>query len=84
VEEKENRSRRNQGSEFVMYRQCLLFRGSFQIAFIPEQFAKVGKYLRINDENGWKVVEVFKLRLSEDYLMEVEREYLHHRKVTDI
>lgn len=40
-------------------RQCVLNRGArWQIAWIPSQFAVVGKYLRLLDENGWRVVEV--------------------------
>ena len=72
-------------SDMSYYRQCTLTRGTTtQIAWIPEQFAKKDKYLRIGDENGWQVVEFGSHRLSGQYLMEHEREYMNHRNVTDV
>ena len=71
--------------EMTFYRQCTLTRGSTsQVAWIPETFAKQDKYLRIEDENGWQVVEVGSKRLSGRYLAEHQREYMNHRRVTDI
>jgi hypothetical protein len=69
----------------IYYRQCTLKKGpTVQVAWIPEQFAKKGKYLRIGDDNGWLVVEAGTRRISGQYLMEHEREYLNHRNVTDV
>jgi len=47
-----------------IYRQCKLVKeNTYDIAWIPSQFAKVGKNLslKINEEwqEGWKVVEVY-------------------------
>ena len=43
-----------------MYRQCELRRGTTeQIVWIPEQFAAAGRWIRINDEDGWNVTAVF-------------------------
>ena len=43
----------------VRYVQCALKRiNSHQMAWIPEQFAVVGKFLKIKAENGWEVVGV--------------------------
>ncbi len=42
------------------YRQCSLSKGTAQqVAFIPAEFARAGKYLRIGDENGWHVDAVY-------------------------
>lgn len=38
------------------YRQCTLIKKNLkQVAYIPAKYAIVGKYLRIGDDNGWKV-----------------------------
>jgi len=67
------------------YRQCVLCRNTErQVAWIPEQFANQDKYLRIRDEDGWKVVEVGSHRQSEDYIQDHERDFLGHRKRTDV
>jgi hypothetical protein len=67
------------------YKQCTMKKGlGVQTAWIPEEFAKVGKYLRIEDDNGWEVISAGTHRMSGQYLVDHEREYLRHRKVTDI
>ena len=41
------------------YRQCkLVKKNQIDICYIPEKFAVIGKYLRIGDDNGWKVETV--------------------------
>lgn len=43
-----------------MFRQVELQRGhTQQVVWIPEQFAKRNKYLKIKDVDGWKVASVF-------------------------
>jgi hypothetical protein len=67
------------------YRQCVLKKEStVDIAWIPEQFARIDKILRIGTEDGWVVVGVGFMRQPEDMMLEHEREYLKHRSVTDI
>ena len=67
------------------YKQCTLTRGSTsEVVFIPETFAVMNKYLRIGDENGWQVKSIGANRVEGAYLKEHEREYLNHRKITDI
>jgi len=40
-------------------RQCILNKSNrWQTAWIPRQFAVKGKYLKIHDENGWRVMSV--------------------------
>jgi hypothetical protein len=67
------------------YRQCTLTKGeTSEIVWIPEQFATQGKYVRIGDVDGWNVRDVSKQRVAGDYLQARERDYLNHRKATDI
>ena len=64
--------------------QCKLGRKDIiDIAWIPNKFAKVGKYLRIKEVNGWKVLEVWNSR-SANEVRDRERDYLKTRKASDI
>ena len=66
------------------FRQCMLTKGrTSQVAWIPERFAIINKFLIIEDDDGWQVKNVAG-RKSGDALQENEREYLNHRKITDI
>lgn len=41
------------------YKQCTLQKGNtIQTSWIPEEFAKSGKYIRLKDDDGWKVIGV--------------------------
>lgn len=69
------------------YCQCWLARGnSRQMAWIPEKFAKAGRFLRLTDagvsENGWQVIGIG-TRLTETYLRERSQDYKHTRKASD-
>lgn len=61
----------------VYYRQCLMRRGHQrkQTSWIPEEFAKVGKVLRLKKQNGWEVLTVSDRRMSGEYLSAFERQY---------
>ncbi|KKN11219.1 hypothetical protein LCGC14_1028770 [marine sediment metagenome] len=55
------------------YNQCLLVKGKRQqVAWIPGKFALMGKILRLKDEDGWLVSQVYnqldmdKIRANED------------------
>lgn len=56
--------------------------------YIPEAFAKVGKYLQILEggewSDGWKVVLAGKVRLDEAYVQERSRDYKHTREASDV
>lgn len=68
----------------IYYRQCKLNRnGSIQTAWIPEKFAKRGKYLRIKQDDGWLVEEVYG-RQPEDWVISKSQDYKVHRDATDI
>ena len=72
-------------SKTFWYRQCKLRRGdTHQTAFIPEKYAKEGKYLEIKGVDGWLVEKVYNFSCTEQTLVQVCRQYLWHRSVTDI
>ncbi len=60
----------------TFYRQCQLSKGTTkEVAWIRERFAKVGKYLRIKDSDGWHVDAAYGRR-TEEYLLAHERDHL--------
>lgn len=66
------------------YSQCRLQRGATeQVAWIPSEFAVRGKYVRIKDVDGWRVVSVGAERPAE-YVRERERDFRHQREASDI
>jgi hypothetical protein len=71
----------------IFYRQCSLKKeSSSTISWIPEQFAVLGKVLKLKDdqgvwENGW-VVEAVYGRREESQLPDSHRETKQHRKNT--
>jgi hypothetical protein len=76
-------------SKAAYYRQCRLRRGNEETtSYIPEEFAVVGKVLRLRDdsgkwESGW-VVDFVTWRLTEAQVNSRSREHLKTRKNTDI
>jgi len=69
----------------TFYRQCTLKKGAaVEVAWIPEELATKGKFLRIRDDDGWQVVEVSALRQNGEYLQEHERDHIGHRSRTDV
>lgn len=68
-----------------MYKQVVLMKKNvFQTVWIPENFAHKGKFLKIKDEDGWEVVSVSQIRLSQEYIETHERDYKYQRQVSDI
>jgi hypothetical protein len=58
------------------------------VAWIPAKFAKVGKYVKIKQEdgswdNGWEITSVGSKRKAE-YVESNERDYLKQRKASDV
>lgn len=56
--------------------------------WIPEQYAHLNNYIKLKKddgtwEDGWKVIEVG-TRLSEEYVLDHERDYKTQRKASDI
>ena len=76
------------------HKQCLLNKNELDgsviqtTAYLPESFAKVGKWviLQQNDghwDTGWRIIEVYD-RMESDYLMERSSDYKRTRKASDI
>ena len=71
----------------TFYRQCILRRGTTRTtSWIPEKFARQGKYIKLKETDGWKdgwlVMEVG-ARMSEDQVRERSQDYKHQRKASD-
>jgi hypothetical protein len=69
-------------------RQCLMTKsGVVQTAWIPEDFAVVGKILDFRSgmtwERGWKVEIVHEPRLEQGYVRERSQDYKHTRQASD-
>lgn len=71
------------------YRQCRLLKGdAVTTSWIPEKFAKKGKYLKLRKNNewvdGWLVVEVGDTRQPEEFVLARSQDYRHQRDVSDV
>ena len=64
--------------------QCKLKKGNTtQYSWIPEKFANKGKFVKLKDDDGWKVIEVYS-RENSKFVNERQMDYKHQRKVSDI
>lgn len=74
----------------MFYRQCKLKNGKLEhVSWVPEKFAKIGKFISIKDSkgkwnNGYKVVEVGDIRLEDEEVFERSQDYKYQRKASDI
>ena len=63
------------GRNKLTYTQCKLKKGNFnRVTWIPTKFAKVGKVLRLKDDDGWVVQEIWKIE-DESAVKAREREH---------
>lgn len=80
-------------SKQTYYRQCRMRKdnkdGSYseQVSYIPEPFCKVGKVLKLRDEegvwdNGWVVEFASEHKRLEEDLPDVHKDRKNHRKAT--
>ncbi len=66
------------------YKQCTMTKGeTSQVAWIPEEVAKVGKFVRIGDDNGWEVKTAGE-RKDGAYILKHERDFMTQRRASDI
>ena len=64
--------------------QCLLRKGNTeQISWIPSKFAKVGRILRLKDDDGWEVISAGH-SMDSKFINERSRDHKNMRKMTDI
>lgn len=71
-----------------MYNQCKLKRNNEeQVTWIPQKFAKVGKVVKLKEEDGWQdgweVISVGQV-MTEGYLSTLRDLYRYHRDATDV
>jgi hypothetical protein len=52
-------------------------------AWIPEKFAKKGKVIKLKNEDGWIVTDVY-FRMESTLVNDNSQDYKSHRKATDI
>lgn len=70
------------------YMRCAINYGhKIDVAWIPEKFAKKGKWLKIKQdgvwEDGWQVMAVFSKKRASD-VERSERDYLKQRSTSDV
>lgn len=70
--------------------QCKLRRvnGDIDHSWIPQKFAKKGKFLKLKNENGewengWEVIETWGVKASADVLARTD-DYKHQREASDV
>lgn len=71
----------------MKYIQCKLQKDNlYQICFIPKEFSKIGKTIKIKENNiwntGWVVSEVSEYEVDEKNLPDSHAEIKSHRKKT--
>ncbi len=72
----------------IYYRQCKMQKKNmFQTSYIPEEFAKLGKFLKLRDsegewDDGWKVIEVSSHRHLDNEVPDSHSAIKNHRKAT--
>jgi hypothetical protein len=54
------------------------------VSWLPEKFAKSGKYVKLKGVDGWLVETVGCIRQSQEKTIERSRDYRHQRKSSDI
>ena len=68
----------------MYYKQCQLRkRNTIQTSWIPERFARQGKYLKLKGDDGW-LVESVGNRMEEKMVLERSQDHKHQRKASDI
>ena len=69
--------------------QCKLRKGNeYQASWIPEKYARLGKFVKLQDEegvwdDGWQVVEAH-TRLDSKTVIERSQDYKKTRKASDV
>ena len=71
------------------YRQCKLRkRLTEEVVWIPERVdgkpIMFGEYLKIDGDDGWRILFIGDTRMEESYLQERERDHLYQRRASDI
>jgi len=68
----------------MKYVQCIMEKGNLQqTSWVPEKFAKMDKFLRLKDDDGWKVISVG-AKSEKKYVEDRSQDYKKTRKASDI
>ena len=76
-----------------MYKQCTLKKQTdlgerIQVSWIPVEHSVVGKIIGLKEngvwDEGWEVISSGSQVMSHEYLLKRSRDYVNHRKATDI
>lgn len=73
----------------MYYRQCIV---QYQMehssvnmtTWLPEKYAKRGKYLKLKGRDGWMVIEVGSHRYTEEEAVDRAQDHKRTRKASDI
>lgn len=66
------------------YRQAVLRRGvRIRVAWVPANLAVVGRYIKLFDEDGWKVIWVSK-KMDGDWIRDRSNDHRYQRRVSDV
>lgn len=57
--------------------------GRERIAWIPDSWARRGTYIRLHDDDGWKVTDVY-ARMDAAFVQARSRDYRTQRTVSDV
>jgi len=68
----------------MKYFQCKFKKGNCeQTSWIPEKYAKKGKFLKLKDDNGWEVIDVSSA-MEEAQVKERSQDHKKTRLASDI
>ena len=69
----------------MYYKQCTMRKGKQeQTAWIPEYLAHQGQPLNIKGDDGWIVIFVGQIRMTQEDVSMHSQDYKHQRKASDI
>jgi len=66
------------------YTQCHLVKNNrHKTAYIPSKFARIGKIVKLLDDDGWLVTNTY-TTMSEDKVLENSKDHKRTRKASDV
>jgi hypothetical protein len=74
----------------AVYNQCKLQKGNtFQVSWLPKEFAVVGRYVKLKEDgkwdNGWQVNEAYlTASRSQEEVVDRSQDYKRTRKASDV
>lgn len=69
----------------MRYKQCKMRNNNCErTSWIPEKFAIVGKYLKLDEDDGWKVIEVYTFAREVEEVVARSRDYKKTRTASDV